>query len=203
MKQFLILGALFIIFCGSGKEQKVIVQKAEGPVLSSKSVLIVIAHKDFRDEEFKEPFELLKNAGFKVAVASTDTTPAKGMLGMVAKPEILLSDVIPDSFNAIIIAGGTGCKNLWDDKELHRIVQNFHQNNKVIAAICIAPVVLARAGVLKNKRATVYPAVANEIKPYCSEYTGNDIEISDNIITGSGPQAAKDFAKAILEAISK
>ncbi len=203
MKRYLILGALFIMFCGTGKEKKVPIEEAEKKISPQKSVLIVIAHKNFRDEEFKEPFELLKNSGFRVVVASTDTTPAKGMLGMTVKPDILLSAVIPDSFNALVIAGGTGCEVLWDNLELRRIIQNFNQSQKVIAAICIAPVVLARAKILKDKKVTVYPGVANEIKSHCAEYTARDVEISDNIITGAGPQAAKDFARAIFEALSK
>ncbi len=203
MKSLFISAILILIFCGGGKEKKVTVQKSEQELVQKKSVLIVIAHRDFRDEEFKEPFELLKNSGFKVTVASTDTTPAKGMLGMIVKPEILISQVIPDSFNALVIAGGTGCRELWDDKALHSIIRNFFDKHKVIAAICIAPVALARAGILKDKKATVYPQVADEIKPYCREFTSRDVEISDNVITGSGPQVAKEFAQAIFEAISK
>lgn len=203
-KRILILFFLFIIFCGGGKEQKVAVQKSEDIVVSApKSVLMVIAPQDFRDEEFKEPYELLTNSGIKVVVASTDTSPSKGMLGAIVKPQMILSQVNPDSFKALIIVGGTGCKVLWDDTLLHRIIQRFEQKQKTIAAICIAPVVLARAGVLKNKKATVYPGVSDEIKPYCAEYTAKDVEISANIITAAGPQVAKDFAKAILEAISK
>lgn len=195
---------LFLMFCSGGKEQKVAVQKSESNVISSvKSVLIVIGPQDFRDEEFKEPYDLLTNSGIKVVIASTDTSPAKGMLGTVVKPQMILSQVHPDSFKALIIVGGTGCRVLWDDTLLHKIVQHFEQEQKTIAAICIAPVVLARAGVLKYKKATVYPGVGDEIKPHCAEYTAKDVEISANIITAAGPQAAKEFAKAILEAISK
>lgn len=203
MKRNFILGLLFILFCGGGKEQKTTLHKTEDKVFQKKSVLMVIAHNDFRDEEFKEPFELLKNSGFRVIVASTDTTPARGMLGMIVKPEILISQAIPDSFVALIIVGGTGCKELWDDKILHSVINNFYKKNKTVAAICIAPVALARAGILRDKKVTVYPGVADEIRPHCGEYTGSDIEISDNVITGSGPQAAKDFAKSIVEVISK
>jgi protease I len=204
MKKFFILGIILIIFCG-GKGEKPI--KNKGPEIQAigsikKSILIVIAHKDFRDEEFKEPYELMRKAGFKVVIASTDTTPAKGMLGMVVKPDMLISEVNPDSFDAVIISGGVGCKTLWDNTELHKIVQNHNQNHKIIGAICIAPVVLARAGVLQGKKATVYPGVADEIK-LCAEYTGSDVEQSENIITASGPDAAKKFAQTILEAIKK
>ncbi|MCX7995023.1 MAG: DJ-1/PfpI family protein [candidate division WOR-3 bacterium] len=203
MREFIVIGFLLIFGCGSRKEQKVSIPQSSESTLSEKSVVMVIAHTDFRDEEFKEPYDLLKKSGLKVVVASTDTTPAKGMLGMVVKPELLIADIVPEKFNALIIVGGIGCRNLWDDATLHKLVQGFNQSQKTVAAICIAPVVLARAGILKDKKATVYPQTADEIKPHCAEYTGKDVEVSGNVITASGPHAAKDFAKAILEAVSK
>ncbi len=204
LKKLLPLYLLFIIACGSGKEPKPVVPKTEEKQpQSGKSVLMVIAPKDFRDEEFKEPYDLLTKSGMRLTIASTDTTSARGMLGMVVKPQILLNQVNPDSFEAIVIAGGVGCKVLWDDTTLHRIVCRFNEVHKPIAAICIAPVVLARAGILKDKKATVYPEVAGEIRTHCLQYSASDVEVSDNVITASGPHAAKEFAKAILELLTK
>jgi len=164
---------------------------------------MVIAPKDFRDEEFKEPYDLFTNSGIKVIVASTDTVPAKGMLGMTVTPDILLDQVIPDSFDALVIVGGTGCKILWDNTTLHKIVQNFNDTKKTIAAICIAPVVLARAGILKDIKATVYPTAKDNIEKYDADYTDADVEVSGNIITGSNPKASKDFATTILNILKQ
>ncbi|GAJ01904.1 unnamed protein product, partial [marine sediment metagenome] len=175
----------------------------EETVQIDKSVLMVIAPKDFRDEEFKEPYDLFTNSGIKVIVASIDTVPAKGMLGMTVKPDILIDQVRPDSFDALIIIGGTGCQVLWDNTTLHKIVQNFNDTKKTIAAICIAPVVLARAGILKNIKATVYPTSKNDIEKCGASYTGSDVEISGNIITGSNPKASKDFATTILNTLKQ
>ncbi len=205
MKRLLMCGALLLVFCGS-KSQTASVTKEPEPVSANtpkKSVLIVIAHKDFRDEEFKEPYELLKNSGMNVVIASTDTTTAKGMLGMSVKPEILIGSADPQDFDALVVVGGTGCRSLWDNETLHGIIRQFDGDKKIIAAICIAPVILARAGILKEEKATVYPSVADEIKPLCADYTGTDVERSNNIITASGPAAAKDFARTILEALSQ
>lgn len=202
MKRILVLAILLTICCGGGEEQTQVVSPKK-PIQIDKSVLMVIAPKDFRDEEFKEPYDLFTDSGIKVIVASTDTVPAKGMLGMTVTPDILLDQVIPDSFDALIIIGGTGCQVLWDNTTLHKIVQNFNDTKKTIAAICIAPVVLARAGILKNIKATVYPTSKNDIEKCGASYTGSDVEISGNIITGSNPKASTDFATTILDALKQ
>ncbi|MCK4252003.1 DJ-1/PfpI family protein [candidate division WOR-3 bacterium] len=202
MKKIFTLAILLVLYCGGGEEQTQVVSP-EKPIQIAKSVLMVIAPKDFRDEEFKEPYDLFTNSGIKVIVASIDTVPVKGMLGMTVKPDILIDQVRPDSFDALIIIGGTGCQVLWDNTTLHKIVQNFNDTKKTIAAICIAPVVLARAGILKNIKATVYPTSKNDIEKYGASYTGSDVEISGNIITGSNPKASKDFATTILNTLKQ
>ncbi len=202
MKRILVLALLLTICFGGGEEQTQVVSP-EKPTQIDKSVLMVIAPKDFRDEEFKEPYDLFTNSGIKVIVASTDTVPAKGMLGMTVTPDILLDQVIPDSFDALVIVGGTGCKILWDNTTLHKIVQNFNDTKKTIAAICIAPVVLARAGILKDIKATVYPTAKDNIEKYDADYTDADVEVSGNIITGSNPKASKDFATTILNTLKQ
>jgi len=202
MRKVFVLAVLLVLCCGGGEEQTQVVSP-EKPIQIDKSVLMVIAPKDFRDEEFKEPYDLFTNSGIKVIVASIDTVPAKGMLGMTVKPDILIDQVKPDSFDALIIIGGTGCQVLWDNTTLHKIVQNFNDTKKTIAAICIAPVVLARAGILKNIKATVYPTSKNDIEKCGASYTGSDVEISGNIITGSNPKASTDFATTILNALKQ
>ena len=202
MKRVFTLTILLCLCCG-GREEQTQVVSPEKPLQIDKSVLMVIAPKNFRDEEFKEPYDLFINSGIKVIVASIDTVPAKGMLGMTVKPDILIDKVRPDSFDALVIVGGTGCKILWDNTTLHKIVQNFNDTKKTIAAICIAPVVLARAGILKDIKTTVYSTAKEHIEKCGAVYTGADVEISGNIITSSNPKAAKDFATTILNILKQ
>jgi len=202
MKSIFTLAILLCLCCGGGEEQIQVVSP-EKPIQIDKSVLMVIAPEDFRDEEFKEPYDLFTNSGIKVIVASIDTVTAKGMLGTTVKPDILIDQVRPDSFDALIIVGGTGCQVLWNNTTLHKIVQNFNDTKKTIAAICIAPVVLARAGILKDIKATVHPTAKQHIEKCGAVYTGSDVEISGNIITGSNPKAAKDFATTILNTLKQ
>lgn len=204
MKKFYVSIILLCLSCGGGgPEQTQAVPPDVKTVTAEKSILMVIAPKDFRDEEFKEPYDLFTQSGMRVVVASTDTVPVQGTRGMVVTPHITLEQVNPDSFDALVIVGGPGCEMLWDNTTLHTIVQGFDDSKKTIGAICIAPVVLARAGVLKGKNATVYPSVMQDICDCGAQYEKKDVVVYDNIITSSGPQSATDFATTIVNRLSQ
>lgn len=74
---------------------------------------------------------------------------------------------------------------------------------QAVGAMCIGPVVLGRAGILVDKMVTAYPAVRDGIGRCCARCTGAEVEVSGNVITCSGSNAAPDFAKAILNAVNQ
>lgn len=126
---------------------------------------------------------------------------AKGMLGGTVRPDIAFSDVRGADYDAVVIAGGTGSKvYLWDDKELRRVVREAHRQNKVVAAVCLSPVVLARAGCLDGKKeATVYPdpSAVRELKTAGARYVDRSVVVSGNVVTARDPQSAEAFARAV------
>jgi len=165
--------------------------------------LMIIAPNDFRDEELFQPKEILEESGIKVTVASRSLSSARGMLGGKITPDIKIDDVDVSNFDAIVFVGGRGASMYWDDSVAHKIARQAHSLNKVLAAICIAPVTLANSGLLKGKRATVWSSEATKIKLKGAIYTGKPLEKDGNIITASGPAAARDFGKEIVEALLK
>jgi len=170
-----------------------------------KKILLVIAQEQFRDEECFVPKQLFESAGVKVTVATESTKIAKGMLGGTIKPDITISETNIDDYDAIVISGGSGSKKyLWDNKELHDLVKKADARQKVISAICISPVVLARTGILKGKESTVFksPDTVRELNEYGVVYLDRDV-VADRVITGLDPASAEAFGKAILEALKK
>jgi protease I len=169
-------------------------------------ILMVISEDLFRDEEFAEPFKLYTSAGHKVTVASTSLKEAVGELGMRLRPEITLDDVDPAEFDAISIAGGDGTPTyLWSNTRLHWIVDEMSRNGKVVGAICFAPVVLAKAGLLKGKKCTVWrtPESVSEIENAGCLLLPDHVVVDGNIVTGDGPEAAVDFGRAVLRVLGK
>jgi protease I len=171
-----------------------------------KKILLVIAQEQFRDEECFVPKQLFEAAGVKVTVAAESTGTAKGMLGGTIKPDTTISDARIDEYDAIIISGGSGSrKYLWDNKALQKLIKDADALKKVVSAICISPVVLARTGVLKGKESTVFksPDTVRELKEHGAVYLDRDVVVSGRVVTGRDPASADAFGKAVLEALKK
>jgi len=175
---------------------------AELPDLEGKRVVMVIAHRDFRDEELLKPQALLEKAGAQVTVASSSLEPATGALGAKVTPDVLQKDVDADAYEAVVFIGGPGAKEYWDDRTAHALARAGVEQGKVVAAICIAPVTLANAGLLDGKKATVWRTESGRLRAQGADYTGAEVEVDGRLITSNGPEAAEDFGKAIAEALA-
>jgi protease I len=171
--------------------------------LTGKKVLLLIASQNFRDEEYAEPRKALEAAGATVTVASSKLGTARGMLGGAAKADILLRDAKADDYDAVVFIGGSGASEYWDDKAAHALARSAADAGKLVGAICIAPVTLARAGLLKGKRAAVYPSCEGDLRACGAALGKGPVERDGKLITAVGPQAAGAFAKALVEALSK
>jgi protease I len=192
---FLILGSSA---CGRPTPTPETVQTLQG-----KNILMIIAHRDFRDEEYKEPRQLFEAKGAAITVASSSLEIAKGALGAQVKPDLLLQDVAVGDYDAIVFVGGPGAQEYWDDPVAHAIAQEAVAQDKVLAAICIAPATLAKAGVLKGKKATVFSSEAEALEACGANYTGVSVECDGLIITANGPQAAAEFTEKIAKALGE
>lgn len=173
----------------------------------SKKVLFVLMPQDFQDIEFSHPYNALAKAGYDVTVASLSSGICIGTEGTTVKPDTILNTMTPQDFDqyaAIIVPGGKASPRfLWENEELHTVVRYFHDQKKLVATICWACVVPARAGILKNLKATVYPTDnARQI------FLDNQVIFDDvlcvalekeNIITAQSPQAVDLFVQNILQ----
>lgn len=168
-----------------------------------KKAVLIIPANDFRDEELFDTKAVLEQAGIEVRVASTTPDEINGMLGGTAVPDMLVSDIQLNDIDALVFIGGSGAEQYWDDPLAHKLAQQAVSQNKVLAAICIAPVVLARAGVLKGRRATVtpYPEEIKALEDGGADYSARPVEKDGLIITGAGPKAVKEFAREIVRAL--
>ncbi|MGB9726528.1 MAG: DJ-1/PfpI family protein [Minisyncoccia bacterium] len=172
--------------------------------LMNKKILMVIAFKNFRDEEYFIPKEILEKNGFIIETTSNKKGLALGADG--GEVEILKStqEININNYEGIIFVGGSGMAEELDNLEFQKLAQEFYKQNKLVSAICIAPALLAKAKVLENKKATVWASIMDKSAIKILEENGaiyqNQKVIRDkNIITANGPQAAEEFAKEIVK----
>ncbi len=173
----------------------------------TKKIVMVIAFRDFSDEEYFIPKEILEKAGFEITTASNFSGIATGAYGGEIKVDILLDDLRVDDFEAIVFVGGTGAAKYVEDERIHSIIREFAEKNKVLAAICLAPAILARAGVLKNKKATAWLGPLDKtfirvLEQEGAEYVAKSVVIDGKVITANGPTAAREFAQAIVRVLT-
>jgi 4-methyl-5(b-hydroxyethyl)-thiazole monophosphate biosynthesis len=150
----------------------------------------------FEEIEATTTVDILRRAGISVTTAGLQGTIVRGSRGVRLIADMKMDDVNFDKYDGMILVGGDpGWKNLSTSRRVMDAVQKYNGSKKTLAAICAAPCILARAGVLADKRATVYPGMEREIPRPRSEKVIAD----GHIITSQGPGTAVDFALKIVE----
>lgn len=201
--RFLMPNLIFVFFILSNIGIIHVMGESAMQSVKGKKAVMIIASNNFRDEELLKPREVLEKHGVAVTVASSSLKESTGMLGAKITPDILFSTINVADYDAVIFVGGSGASEYWDNPTAHKIANDANNAKKIVGAICIAPVTLAKAGLLKNKQATTYSSTINDIKSTGAKYTGADVERDGNIITASGPAAAQQFGEAIVKALGQ
>jgi len=166
---------------------------------------MVIPHTQFRDEEFFEPKKILEDEGAKVVVASTSVRTCRGMKGGTAQSDLAIADAKADEYAGLVLCGGSSVPDVfWNDKKLQELVVAMATAGKVIAAICLSTVVLAKAKLLADREATVYflPEALEELKAAGAKYVPETLLIHNNIILAEGPPDSQRFGQAIRSALA-
>jgi len=162
-------------------------------------IAIVISSKKFRDEEYQEPRTALEKAGFTITLYSTSLNPANGMFGAIAKPDKLINEMKPDNYDGIVFIGGSGASEYFENPEAHKLVVDFNSKKKLVAAICIAPMILAKAGILKGKKVCAFSSVKDGIRKMGGDIQPDGVVVDGNILTATGPEFAAQFGVALVK----
>ena len=122
--------------------------------------------------------------------------------GIKYQADYLLEDINPDDYDGVYIPGGTkGAESLRDNEKVIEIIKNFNKEGKLIAAICAGPIVLDRAGILADKKATSFPTIKEDLKNV-GEYIDDEIVVTDgNITTSRGAAVTNYLALRLIEII--
>ena len=164
------------------------------------AIAMIIAPEEFQDKEYSIPKQIFKDEGFSVATFSTRRGEVTGTNNATADADQSLEEMDPSLFQAVFLVGGNGARIFFDDKILHDHLRTFAGSGKVTAAICISPNTLANAGLLEGRQATCVPdeEIIENLASKGAKYTGLAVTIDLPIVTASGPAAAGECAREIV-----
>ena len=143
--------------------------------------------------------DLLRRAGIEVVTAGPGAAPVKGSRGTVLLPDTTLDRAIEREYDMLVLPGGQpGATHLENDERLLALIRKMARANRYTAAICAAPKVLARAGVLEGKRATSFPGALDPAHWPQVRVENRAVITDGKVITSRGPGTAMDFALELI-----
>lgn len=168
-------------------------------------------------------FELLEAAGFTDVfgwanidgeepielVSAGLSSPLKATFGFSVIPDKLVSDLDIDDFHALAVPGGFEGAGFYHDAyrpEFLNVIRVFEKKGKPVASVCVASLSLGKAGVLKNRRATVYHQIGGkrkvELEDFGAKFVDEAIVKDGNIISSTGPGTGIEVAFELLKELT-
>ncbi len=170
-------------------------------MLSDKKVLMVLATQNFDLREYEGVRRVLEARGLRVDTAGPEPGSAVSENGRLVRTTVRLGDVKSWDYDAIVFVGGPGARRLAETEAATKLAKDAEY--KVLGALGLGVLVLARAGVVKGKTLTGDPAAAALILQQEGRYTAQPLEVADKTVTARGARYAEAFAQALLKVLEK
>ena len=161
--------------------------------------LVMILAPGFEELEAVGTADVLARLGIDVTFAGLDAVKISGSHNISINAPCKLADLSAAEYDGVILPGGLpGSTNLLNSDLVIRWIKDMKSSGKITAAICAAPIVLAKAGVLTSGKFTMYPGFDSYLNGL--QYTDALAEADGKVVTGKGPGAVFAFAAKIAEA---
>lgn len=175
------------------------------PSLADAHVLIMATNR-FEESELFGPREILIGKGAKVSLASPTNEEIMATVhdepGKRIKPDLTIGEVRADDYDALLLPGGVGNPDkLRMDADAVRLIREFAEAGKAVAAICHGPWLLVEADVLRGKRATAWPSIRTDLRNAGATVVDEPAVTDGNIITSRNPDDVPAFTEAVIKAI--
>ena len=160
-------------------------------------MVFVLLVDGFEEMEAICTIDILRRAGIEVKTAGLGGGYIEGSHSVIVKSDMPLGEMNVLGADLIVLPGGPGHETMLESDLILDSVKEAYENNIKVGAICAAPAVLAKAGILSEKNATIYSGMENELLD--AVYNDKDVVVDGNIITGRGPGLAMDFALELVK----
>lgn len=165
--------------------------------------ILIISADNFEDTELLVPYYRLKEEGVDVDIASMEKGSIKGKHGYSVEANKTLKEIDPAKYDMLILPGGRAPEQIRKHQEAIEIARHFFQNNKPVSAICHGPQILITAGLIKERHATCYKSVAEEMKNAGAHYEDKEVIIDKNLVTSRQPSDLPAFMRETMKFVKK
>eukprot|EP00771_Trimastix_marina_P001549 gnl/Trimastix_PCT/2630.p1 GENE.gnl/Trimastix_PCT/2630~~gnl/Trimastix_PCT/2630.p1 ORF type:complete len:200 (+),score=24.77 gnl/Trimastix_PCT/2630:67-666(+) len=171
--------------------------------METTKLALVALFPNFEEIEALSAVDVLRRGNVNVTMVSvTEDIFCTGSHGIKVQADCLLSSFdTTQHIDAVICPGGPGWVTLPNCEGLRSLIQSQAQAGRITAAICAAPVVLGRWGVLEGRKATCYPALRDELVPHCRAFLDAPVVRDGHILTSRGPGTSMAFALEVLASL--
>ncbi|OAN58863.1 DJ-1/PfpI/YhbO family deglycase/protease [Sphingomonas sp. TDK1] len=168
--------------------------------------VLMLATDGFEESELFEPRQALLDAGAQVTLASITTDPitgeSGGEKGKSITPDTTLDQIELDQFDALVLPGGVGNPDkLRMNAKAVEIARSFMDSNRLVAAICHAPWLLAEADVVAGRRLTSWPSIRTDLANAGADVVDEEVVSDGNLITSRKPDDIPAFNLAVIAAL--
>lgn len=170
--------------------------------LAGKQILLVVGQRNYNNQEFDYLNDFFAREGAVVSVASPKPEKAVGRLEGYVIPHLTIAEANAADYDAIVLIGGYGAYTyLWDDPDVHQLLQKANSLHKIVVGASVAAVALANAGILADKKATVYPDYNGAVilGEKGANHVYENVVVDDNIITSNHPKKVEELGEVITE----
>ena len=165
-------------------------------------MVYVLLAPGFEEMEALTPVDLLRRAGVETVLVSPDGNAVTGGHAITVSAELSLAQVELKKEDMVLLpGGGAGVEHLGKDARVEALVRAAADMGCWLAAICAAPSLLAKWGLLEGKRAVCYPSWADRV-PGAQLLEGEKLAVDGTIVTGQAAGASIDFGLKLVELLA-
>ncbi len=163
-------------------------------------ILVPLA-EGFEEIEAVNVIDILRRADVDVVTAGLKEGLVEGSHKIKMLPDTTLEKIDYRDFDGLVLPGGApGFVNLGNDERILKMAREMDEKGKVVAAICAAPSVLIKAGVLQGRKATVSPSGKSQVQA-CANFSEERVVVDGNLVTSRSPGTALEFALKLVEVL--
>ena len=170
--------------------------------------VMILATDGFEQSELEQPRQKLDEAGFETLVVSPKDGEIKGWektdWGRPVKVDLTLEEAEAGDFDALMLPGGQiNPDKLRMEEKAVRLVREFCDAGKPVAAICHGPWLLAEADVIDGRTVTGWPSIRTDLRNAGANVVDQEVAQDGNLITSRNPDDIPAFGDALIGALQR